>query len=293
MLAVVLLALAAAPTPLTSAREHLAQGKLDDVLFDLDGKALDDADKPAAAELLAKAGDAALGKGDAVMSLQFAQMALRLEGDEVLALEVGARAARAQQQYGPAEEYADKWIATTRNARAHLLRAELATDQGDWQQGLDQTKGIRERDLSDAERARLKLVRETCQKELHERKAGSAETKALEAKLEAAAEKAKRMPDHPASRSTATAAEPAGNAAVILYGASGSVPTRQARQYLRSRKVAFVEKDIQKDAAAVQELGPKLAAQHVTSPVLPIIDCRGTLVVGFNRAELDRLLQGL
>jgi hypothetical protein len=285
MLAVLLLVLAAAPTPLTAAREHLAAGKLDDVLFDLDGKTLLDADKPAAAELLAKAGQAALQKGDPVMSLQFAQMALRLKPNETLALEMGSRASRAQQQYGPAEEYADKWVATTHDARARLLRAEIATDQGDWQQGLDQTAGVHERDLPDDERPRLKLVRETCQKEIHERKATSSEMKALEAKLETAAEKAKRMPDRPGARTASL------NSDVILYGANNSPGTRQAREFLRARQIAFIEKDVAKDHAAAQELVEKLVRTGQLPPTLPTLDVHGTLVRGFDRRALERALK--
>ena len=82
---VALLLLVLAGSPLDAAKKHLAAGKLDDVLFDLDGKTFTDAEKPMAAQVLGSAARAGLDAKDYVLSLQFAQMALRLDKAEPLA----------------------------------------------------------------------------------------------------------------------------------------------------------------------------------------------------------------
>jgi glutaredoxin 3 len=287
MLAALLLVLAAAPSPLAAAREHLAAGKLDDVLFDLDGKPLDEGDKPAAAEVLAKAGQAALKGNDAVLSLQFAQMALRMHPTEPLALEVGARAARAQQQYGPAEDYTDKWLNGSHSPRAKLLRAELATDQGDWKEGLNLVTGVHDRDLPTEERPRLKLVRETCEKEIAERRSITSEVKTMEARMEAAAERAKKIRPEPGKARTSSSL--AGD--VVVYGTSWCPHCEEARAYFRARQIAFVDKDVEKDSFAADELATKLANQGKRSTSVPWIELHGVLLKGFDKRTLDHMLK--
>jgi glutaredoxin len=287
MLAALLLVLAAAPSPLAAAREHLAAGKLDEVLFDLDGKPLDEGDKPAAAEVLAKAGQAALKANDSVLSLQFAQMALRMRPTELLALEVGSRAARAQQQYGPAEDYADRWLKGSHSPRAKLLRAELATDQGDWKEGLDLVTGVHDRDLPPEERPRLKLVHETCEKEIAERRSTTSEVKSMEARMEAAAERAKKMRPEPGkARTTASL-----SGEVVVYGTSWCPHCEEARAYFRSRQIAFADKDSEKDSFAADELASKLAAQGKRDTSVPWIDVHGVMIKGFDKRTLDRLVK--
>jgi glutaredoxin len=282
--------LAADAAPVAAAKAHLAAGQLDDVLFDLDGKTLSDSDKGPAADVLARAAQAAWRKDDDVMTLQLAQMALRLSADQVLALEMGARASRAQKQYSPAEDYSNRWVeASHGNARARLLRSELATDQGEWQQGLDVAQPVKEADLSPDDRARLKLVRDTCKKELAERHVNIKQVKSIEAKLDVAAEKARRMPDHPAHAEALQPPSPA-DEPVVLYTRGKSSSCAQARRYLQSKHVAYTEKDLDRDRGAASELVTELARTHQRVDVVPIINVRGTFVHGFKKEELDRLL---
>ena len=125
--------LTATPSPVDAAKQHLAAGKLDDVLFDLDGKTFPEAERPAVAFLLADASRASLEAKDLVLALQFAQMSLRLDKRQTLALEAGALASLQQKQFDPAEDYADRWIAVAPKAAApKLLRAEIALEEGEW-----------------------------------------------------------------------------------------------------------------------------------------------------------------
>jgi glutaredoxin len=77
---------------------------------------------------------------------------------------------------------------------------------------------------------------------------------------------------------------------VILYGASWCGACRQARGYLESKGVPFVEKDIEKEAGARQEMMAKAQAQGVRTSGIPVIDVKGTLLAGFDPRAIDRAL---
>jgi arsenate reductase-like glutaredoxin family protein len=77
---------------------------------------------------------------------------------------------------------------------------------------------------------------------------------------------------------------------VVLYGASWCGACRAAASFLRERGVPFVEKDIEKDPAAAQELQRKARAAGVPTGSIPVIDFRGTLIKGFDRGALQRLI---
>lgn len=77
---------------------------------------------------------------------------------------------------------------------------------------------------------------------------------------------------------------------VILYGAAWCGACRQAERYLRERGIPFVEKDIEKDPAARRELSEKARRAGIAASGIPVLDVGGTLVQGFDRAALERLL---
>lgn len=77
---------------------------------------------------------------------------------------------------------------------------------------------------------------------------------------------------------------------IILYGTSWCGACRQARTFLTQRGVDFVERDIEKDAAAAAELQQKAAAAGIPADRVPIIDVRGRLMVGFDPTRLMTLI---
>lgn len=96
-----------------------------------------------------------------------------------------------------------------------------------------------------------------------------------------------------------TAAAGAGDASaahgpsqVIIYGASWCGACHQAADYLRRRHVAFVEKDIEQDAAAAQEMREKAARARVPTGSIPILDVRGHIMAGFSAEAIERALAG-
>jgi glutaredoxin len=82
--------------------------------------------------------------------------------------------------------------------------------------------------------------------------------------------------------------EPSGD--VTLYMASWCGACKAAASYLRSRDVAFVEKDIERDATAASEMQQKAQAAGKTPRGVPVIDFRGTLLLGFDQRALATLI---
>ncbi|MFO0588779.1 MAG: glutaredoxin family protein [Polyangiaceae bacterium] len=107
-----------------------------------------------------------------------------------------------------------------------------------------------------------------------------------------------KPPATPASGSpTATGAPPPSSTAVaaglvvIIYGASWCKPCHQAQDYLRSRGIQVIMKDIEESQEAASEMTAKLEKANRRGGAIPVIDVRGQILVGYNRAELDQAVQ--
>jgi glutaredoxin len=79
---------------------------------------------------------------------------------------------------------------------------------------------------------------------------------------------------------------------VIVYGASWCGACHQAVAYLKRRKVPFVEKDIEQDPAAENEMRSKLARAGVHGGSIPVIDVKGKILVGFEPNALEAAVVG-
>jgi len=95
----------------------------------------------------------------------------------------------------------------------------------------------------------------------------------------------------PAGDAGAAPPLPAGGPPVVtIYGTSWCGACRQARQYFTSRKIPFADKDIERDADAARELAAKAAKMGIPTDRVPVIDVRGRLLLGFDRARIETLL---
>jgi len=84
--------------------------------------------------------------------------------------------------------------------------------------------------------------------------------------------------------------KPPSSAVVIIYGADWCSACHEAARYLRHKGIAYVEKDVEKDADAAHEMQAKLARTGLRAGSIPVIDVRGKVMVGFNPAEIDAAL---
>ncbi len=81
-----------------------------------------------------------------------------------------------------------------------------------------------------------------------------------------------------------------GDPDVIIYGAEWCGPCHQAAAFLTQRGVPFVEKDIEKDASAAREMQAKLAKSGQRGGSIPVLDVRGTIIVGFSAQAVSGAL---
>ncbi len=79
-------------------------------------------------------------------------------------------------------------------------------------------------------------------------------------------------------------------AGVVVYKTAWCGVCKQLEAYLERKGVQYEAKDIEKDRQAASELQAKAAAQNVRTGSVPVIDVGGQLIVGFDRARLEKLL---
>ena len=79
---------------------------------------------------------------------------------------------------------------------------------------------------------------------------------------------------------------------VIVYGASWCSACHSAAGWLRAHNVPFVEKDIEQDPGAQQEMMAKAQRAGVPTGSIPILDVRGRILVGFSPPDIERALAG-
>ena len=81
-----------------------------------------------------------------------------------------------------------------------------------------------------------------------------------------------------------------GSAVVILYGTPWCGACKAAKQYLAGKHIPYAYKDIESDPAAARELQAKASKMGIPTDRVPILDVRGRLLLGFDRARLDAML---
>jgi len=73
---------------------------------------------------------------------------------------------------------------------------------------------------------------------------------------------------------------------VLVYSTPWCAFCHAVKQYLDSKGVKYTDKDIEKDPAAAKEAVDKSGQMGV-----PVIDIGGTIIIGFNREQLDLVLR--
>jgi glutaredoxin len=83
---------------------------------------------------------------------------------------------------------------------------------------------------------------------------------------------------------------PAPAGAVIVYSAEWCGFCKKAKSWLTANDVPFVERDVEKQPGAAEELKEKLTAAKVQGGGVPVIDWNGTIIMGFDKRRLEGLL---
>ncbi len=77
---------------------------------------------------------------------------------------------------------------------------------------------------------------------------------------------------------------------VTIYGASWCKPCHQAADYLRSRGIQVIMKDIEESQEAASEMTAKLAKANRRGGSIPVIDVRGQILIGYDRGQLEQAI---
>ncbi len=82
----------------------------------------------------------------------------------------------------------------------------------------------------------------------------------------------------------------AGRPAVIVYGASWCSACHQAMAYMKKKGITFIEKDIEQDPEAANEMNSKLRRAGLRGGSIPVLDVRGRILVGFEPHAVEEAL---
>jgi glutaredoxin len=113
------------------------------------------------------------------------------------------------------------------------------------------------------------------------------------ARLEALAPSAAPPPSASVAPPTAEGqpSAPASKIVAIIYGASWCKPCHSAADYLKSRGITVVQKDIEESDAAQAEMRQKLERAGRTGASIPVIDVMGQILIGYSPSQLDRAIK--
>lgn len=73
---------------------------------------------------------------------------------------------------------------------------------------------------------------------------------------------------------------------VTLYSTPSCVYCRMAKDYFRQNGIAFTEYNVASDRSKADEMVRKSGQMGV-----PVIDVNGSVIIGFNKPEIDRALR--
>lgn len=74
---------------------------------------------------------------------------------------------------------------------------------------------------------------------------------------------------------------------IIIYSTTNCPYCKTEKQYLSKKGITYVEKNIEEDEGAREELLEKINGNYVG---VPVTDIAGTIVLGFDRHRIDGLI---
>lgn len=77
------------------------------------------------------------------------------------------------------------------------------------------------------------------------------------------------------------------NDSIIIYSTTNCPYCKTEKQYLSKKGIAYIEKNIEEDKEAHEELLEKINGNYVG---VPVTDIAGSIVLGFDRHKIDDLI---
>ena len=267
------LAARAADDPLAKAKALLAAGEFEKVL-DAVGEAK--AARPTdAAAVLAQAGRLASDKGDRGMASLYCEMALARAPGERKALELCLKVAVLEERWEDAGIWGDSLgKLAPKDGEIALLRARAAIGEMQWARARDLLKPHLKGPLA----AQAQPLFDQAERRIAEEHEADKQQREVEARLAKAIQEARAMGRVAPAGGQASGA----SSEVIIYTTAWCPVCRQGKEWLRHKGISFVEKDIEADQDATEELARKCAEARVRSSGVPVLDARGKLLVGFD-----------
>lgn len=74
---------------------------------------------------------------------------------------------------------------------------------------------------------------------------------------------------------------------IIVYSTAWCGFCRSLKQYLDSKNIAHIDKDVEADEAAYKELMGKIGGNYQG---VPVTDINGQIILGFDRPKIDATL---
>jgi len=246
-----------AVSALSQARAHLAAGKLDAVLIDLQethGAPAEEARvlTQAAEQAKSRSGPSGAGNADDALALLLAQTAMRRDAADPKAVQLLGAWSLAAREFGQAERYAGLWLKAapeSEEAKRFALKVKLLDES--WHPAL-------------------------LEKPRHGKGTVHRVARGTQAPLE----------DLGAPYKSAHADKPL----VSVYGTSWCPACRAAREYLVRRHIPFNDYDLERDADARRDLAEKQARAEVHFGGVPVLDVNGKLMEGFSSSAIDDAL---
>ncbi len=198
--------------------------------------------------------------------------------------------------YGGAEEMAEKLLELDPdNQQNQMLRGKVAFEQAEWDlaiKWLEKAARVGRTEQSQEVKEAWKLL-DLARARAQELKSSLSMTMELERKLSSARERLRQLAEEGEGEEAEAEAEPADaqGGEIVLYLTSWCGYCRKARELLKSLKVPFQEKDIEKDKEAALEVMRLATEKGAEITGVPVVRIGNELVVGFNAERIRMLVE--
>ncbi|HEY3451915.1 MAG TPA: glutaredoxin domain-containing protein [Myxococcales bacterium] len=274
-------AAAAKDDALAAARKALEAGDYEKVLDEVN--AARGAAPAEAAVVLTGAGQVALGKKDRAMASLYCEMAIKRAPGERAPLDLCLKIAFEEERWEDVAIWGEALARLApKDADVALLRGHAAVNEGDWKRAIEILKPHAKGPKS----AQVAPLMDRAEQQVQDEKAAASEQKALEDRLKKAIAAARALDDGGGG-----GGGPSSPSGVYLYTTTWCGVCKKAKAWLDQKRISYVERDVENDLGASEELAEKCKKARTRPRGVPVLDARGKIVVGFSPGSYGQLLR--